>query len=255
MRLIDLSLPLEDDRSFSPYWARTKVRYQDHDFGRRAIRWLFGLSAKYLATGQGWANENLSLSTHGTTHVDAPWHYAPQCAGDTARTIDEMPLDWFFGDGVVVDISDLALTAAAEIAHVDAALQQAQHRIQPGDIVLFRTGNDRLWGQRDYYFAGPGVSPAATKWLIERGVRLMGIDAWGFDAPLKHQAELAKQSGSKDIFWGAHFVGTQMEYCHIERLANLDALPVTGFKVCAFPLKVRRGSAGPARVVAIVEAA
>ena len=80
----------------------------------------------------------------------------------------------------------------------------------------------------------------------------MGIDAWGFDAPLRHQAREAKASRSANAFWAAHYVGTQVEYCHMERLANLTALPRTGFTVCAFPLKVAGGSAGPARVVAIV---
>ena len=252
MRFVDLSLPLEDDRRFSPWWARTKVGYQSHQFGQRAIRLLFGLPARYLQTGQGWANENLRLSTHGTTHVDAPWHYGPTSGGKKARTIDEMPLDWFYGNGVVIDISALNANAAADIATTEAALQLANHTISAGDIVLFRTGNDRLWGQRKYYAAGPGVSAEATRWLIDQGVRLMGIDAWGFDAPLLYQAHQAKTTGSRDVFWAAHYVGTQVEYCHMERLANLDALPTTGFTVCAFPLKVAGGSAGPARVVAML---
>ena len=61
-----------------------------------------------------------------------------------------------------------------------------------------------------------------------------------------------KATGRSDIFWAAHYVGIDREYCQIERLANLGALPPFGFKVCAFPLKVVGGSAGPARVVALV---
>ena len=80
----------------------------------------------------------------------------------------------------------------------------------------------------------------------------MGIDSWGWDAPLAHQAQEAKRSGRQDVFWSAHYVGVEKEYCQIERLANLDRLPATGFGVCAFPLKVKGGSAGPARVVAMV---
>jgi kynurenine formamidase len=217
------------------------------------IRLLFGLSAKYLRTGQGWANENLRLSTHGTTHIDAPWHYGPRSGGIRARTIDEMPLDWFYGTGVVLNISALGTNQAADVSVVETALMEADHRISAGDIVLFRTGNDRLWGQREYYSAGPGVSADATRWLIDRGVRLMGIDAWSFDAPLHHQSRQAKATGRCDIFWAAHYVGTELEYCHMERLANLAALPSTGFTICAFPLKVAGGSAGPARVVAMLE--
>jgi len=97
------------------------------------------------------------------------------------------------------------------------------------------------------------VSAAATGWLIDQGIRLTGIDAWGWDAPLTVQAEAARNTGRSDIFWSAHYVGVEKEYCHMERLAHLDQLPPTGFTVCAFPLKVKRGSAGPARVVAIVD--
>ena len=123
----------------------------------------------------------------------------------------------------------------------------------PGEIVLIRTGNDRLLGQRAYFSTGPGVSAEATRWLIDQGIRVMGIDSWGWDAPLAQQAAEARRSGRSDVFWQAHYVGVDREYCHMERLANLGALPPTGFTVSAFPLKVKGGSAGPARVVAMVE--
>jgi kynurenine formamidase len=67
------------------------------------------------------------------------------------------------------------------------------------------------------------------------------------------QAREAKRAGRSDVFWAAHYVGIDHEYCQIERLANLDALPSAGFTVSAFPLKVVGGSAGPARVVGIVD--
>ena len=253
MRFIDLSLPLEDDRGWAPWWARTRVRYQDHRFGRRAIRLLFGLGAKYLRGGLGWSNEVLKLSTHGTTHVDAPWHYAPVSEGRPARTIDEMPLDWFYGPGVVLDLTHLPSDAAATTADITSAVEQTGHKLSPGDIVLIRTGNDTRWRTREYFSSGPGVSANATRWLIEQGVRLMGIDAWGWDRPLAAQAKEAKASGRTDLFWEAHYVGIDREYCQIERLANLDQLPPHGFTVCAFPLKVKRGSGGPARVVALLD--
>lgn len=80
----------------------------------------------------------------------------------------------------------------------------------------------------------------------------MGIDAWSWDQPLGFQARQAKQTGRNDVFWAAHYEGVQREFCHVERLANLAALPNTGFTFCAFPLKIKRGSAGPTRAVAIV---
>jgi kynurenine formamidase len=253
MRIIDLSLPLENDGAWMPWWLRVRVRFQSHRFGRLAIRLLYGLSGKHLPTGLGWANETIHLSTHGTTHVDAPWHYAPTSEGRPARTIDQVPLEWCMGPGVVLDISHLEANAAASVEDLKTALSDAQYELRPGDIVLIRTGNCSLWGTRDYHCRGPGVSAEATRWLIDQGIRMMGIDAWGWDRPLPDQAREARRASRQDIFWAAHYVGVEREYCHIERLANLAALPKTGFTLCAFPLKIRAGSAGPARVVALLD--
>ena len=64
------------------------------------------------------------------------------------------------------------------------------------DIVLVHTGRDEFYGQPDYIARGPGVTAEGTRWLYDRGVRVMGIDAWGWDAPLHLQAERAKAEGS-----------------------------------------------------------
>jgi kynurenine formamidase len=154
---------------------------------------------------------------------------------------------------VVLDLRHLDPEAAATVDDVQAALSRAGHPLAAGNIVLVQTGNDRLWGQREYFTRGPGVSADATRWLIDRGVRVMGIDAWGWDSPLATQARLARETGRRDVFWAAHYVGVDREYCQIERLAHLDQLPPSGFTVCAFPLKVKEGSAGPARVVALFD--
>src|ERR1700712_3330539 len=97
---------------------------------------------------------------------------------------------------------------------------------------------------------GPGVTAEATHWLFDRGVRVMGIDAWGWDRPLWMQAEEAKAANEPGIFWAAH--QANLAYSQIERLFNLGALPATGFTVSCFPLKVVGGSAGPTRAVAIL---
>jgi kynurenine formamidase len=164
-----------------------------------------------------------------------------------------MPLDWFYGPGVVLDARDHPSLHALTVNDLREALSRVDHALEPGDVVLIQTGNDRLWGTREYYTSGPGVSAEATRWLIDQGVRLTGIDAWGWDAPLQHQAAVARREDRRDLFWQAHYVGVDREYCHMERLGGLDQLPSTGFTVFAFPLKVVGGSAGPARVVARVD--
>ena len=79
---------------------------------------------------------------------------------------------------------------------------------------------------------------------------VMGIDAWGLDQPLDRQAKEALGKGTSGVFWAAHQV--DLPYAHMERLVNLGVLPSHGFKVSCFPLKIEGGSAGPARVIAIV---
>ncbi|MEA2404647.1 MAG: hypothetical protein QOE08_1294, partial [Thermoleophilaceae bacterium] len=125
------------------------------------------------------------------------------------------------------------------------------HELQPLDIVLVRTGRDEFYAELDYIVRGPGVTAEATRWLFERGVRVMGIDAWGWDRPLNLQAQDALASGEPGVFWAAH--QADLPYSQIERLVNLGALPPTGFKVACFPLRVTGASAAPARVVGIVE--
>jgi len=253
MKLIDLSITLEDDRSWAPWWARTRVKYQDHRFGAWAAWLIFGVKAKHLQGGLGWANENINMSTHGTTHVDAPWHYAPTCGGKPSKTIDQMPLERFFAPGVRLDLRGLDSDQAATAEDLQQALAAIDHELADGQIVLVQTGNDALLGDAEYFHTGPGVSAAGTRWLIDQGVSVVGIDAWSWDRPLRTQAKEAKASGRDDLFWEAHYVGVDREYCQIERLCNLDQLPPCGFTISAFPLKVKNGSGGPARVVAILD--
>jgi kynurenine formamidase len=118
------------------------------------------------------------------------------------------------------------------------------------DIVLVRTGRDAFYGQPDYIARGPGVTAEATHWLYERGVRVMGIDAWGWDGPLHLQAQEALERDQPGIFWAAH--QADIPYSQIERLVNLGELPPAGFQVACFPLRIVGASAAPARVVALV---
>ncbi len=109
---------------------------------------------------------------------------------------------------------------------------------------------DAYYGRRDYIDRGPGVTAAATRWMHERGVRVMGIDAWGWDRPLRLQAAEALVHDAPGVFWEAH--QADLDYCQIERLVNLDQMPSTGATVACFPLRLVRASAAPARVVGIL---
>lgn len=249
MRLVDLSAPIAPDPPDLPDLLRTDVTYSGHAEGAAAIEALFGVDASLLRDGEGWATDTFTnLGTHNSTHVDAPWHYNSTIGGERAQTIDELPLDWFYAPGLVVEARDRDDGEALSAADVRERLPR-----DPGEreIVLVRTGRDAHYGEPDYIARGPGVGAEATRWLFERGVRVMGIDAWGWDAPLHLQAERARAERRTGIFWAAH--QADLPYAQIERLVNLGELPDQGFSVACFPLRLVGGSAAPARVVAILD--
>ncbi len=251
MRLVDLSATIAPSPPETPAALRTDIEYHGHAQGARDIEALLGVPPHLLRDGEGWAVETFTnLGTHNATHVDAPWHYNSRVSGERAPTIDELPLEWFLSDGVVLDMSAKADGDAMTASEAQAELERIGYELKRGDIVLVRTGRDAFYAELDYMARGCGVTREATHWLWDRGVRVMGIDAWGWDAPLHLQAERAKEADAGGIFWAAH--QADRPYCQIERLVGLEALPPHGFQVACFPLKVAGGSAGPARVVAMV---
>ncbi len=251
MRIVDLSVPISPSPPEVPEPLRTDIEYRDHAAGAADIKAMFGVGPELLREGEGWAVETfLRFGTHNSTHVDAPYHYNSRIEGRPAPKIDELPLDWFFGPGVVLDFHDREDGETIEVEDLEAALAEAGHELAARHIVLIRSGRDAFYGAPDYMARGPGVSADATRWLHARGVRVMGIDAWGWDRPLHLQAQEALERERAGIFWAAH--QADIAYCQIERLANLADLPPTGFTVACFPLRLVGGSAAPARVVGIL---
>jgi kynurenine formamidase len=252
MRIVDLSAPISPSPPELPEVIRTDIEYVEHAEGAGQIEQLFGVPPRLLCDGEGWAVETFTrFGTHNSTHVDAPWHYNSTIAGERAQTIDELPLEWFFGPGVVVDFTAKADGEAIEAAEMESAIATAGHELRPRDIVLVHTGRDAFYEELDYIARGPGVTAAATHWLYDHGVRVMGIDAWGWDRPLNVQAAEALERDATGVFWEAH--QCQLPYSQIERLVNLAELPPTGFQVACFPLRIQGGSAAPARVVALLD--
>jgi len=250
-RIVDLSAPIGQSPAELPDVLRTDIVYADHAEGARQIEALTGVTPDLLRDGEGWTVETFTnFGTHSSTHVDAPWHYNSTVGGARAQAIDELPLDWFLRPGVVLDMSRKADGDAVTSSEIAAELDRIGHDLRPLDIVLVRTDRDLEYDDPGYMALGPGVTAEATHWLYDRGVRVMGIDAWGWDRPLWMQAEEAKASGERGVFWAAH--QADLAYAQIERLFNLRELPPTGFTVSCFPLKVVGGSAGPTRAVAIL---
>ncbi|REK19420.1 MAG: cyclase family protein [Planctomycetota bacterium] len=252
--LIDLSVPLSHQAPSEPMPA--DIHYVTHEAeGRDQMQQFFGVKPEDLvySQGLGWAVEEIRAITHTGTHVDAPYHYAPTSEGRPARTIDDVPLEWCFAPGVVLDVRHIAPGEFITVDDLQTALAKIAYQLKPRDIVLLQTGADKRIDSADY-FAQPGLGREGTLWLVEQGVKVIGIDAYTLDRPFANMVADFRRTGDGRYIWPAHFAGITREYCQIEKLANLDQIPTPhGFTVSCLPVKIERASAAWCRAVAIVE--
>jgi kynurenine formamidase len=254
VELIDLS-DLMSNATSSVEPMPHRIEYLDHAQTAVLGRERFGVEPEDWKDGLAYASENVTATTHSGTHMDAPWHYAPTSGGRPARTIDEVPLDWCLRPGVLLDMRGIDRVRGITADDVEAELERIGYTLAPLDIVLVRTGASDHYGEAGYHLWGPGLRRSATALLVERGVKIIGIDAWGLDRPFDVMAEEVR-AGDREQLWESHKYGAEREYLQLERLANLDALPCAhGFLVAAFPCRIERASAAWTRVVAIVDKA
>lgn len=254
MRIIDLSITMDNETPADPPFNRMHIDYTLHDQGAGEMEPLFpGLTKDDLPDGLGWALERLTLSTHHGTHVDAPWHYHPTMDGGLpASTIDELPLDWFYRPGVRLDFRQAPDGYLVQPADIQAELDRIGHELQPFEIVLMNTSAGAAFGSEDYIDRGCGFGRAATLFLTGKGIRVVGTDAWSWDAPFSFTARRFAETGDASMIWEGHKSGREAGYCQIEKLHNLEQLPSTGFTVSCLPVKIARASAGWTRAVALL---
>ncbi|CAL2092058.1 cyclase family protein [Tenacibaculum sp. 190524A05c] len=253
MKIIDLSKPIQYNKN-DPWFMKVKIKHKPHKKAKWLIRFL-GLPFKLFPKNfDGWADDVIQkMGVHSTTHIDAPWHYSPTTNGEKSKTIDQIPLDICYADGLVIDMKHKKDFDPITINDIEQFLQNENLALNPGMIVLIKTGRDKFNGTKDFHKIGTGMSAEATSWLIDKGIKVMGIDSWGWDLPLPYMLKKAKETKNSELFWEAHLVGQDQEYWHMEQLVNLDALPYSGFKVAVFPLKIVGASAAPARIVAMLD--
>ena len=259
-RFIDLSILLENEVVSDPPFMRPRIEYVRHaDTMAEANHFFPGVTKEQMAGGGGFAAvENITLTTHNGTHLDAPWHFHPtQDAANggqrPAMTIDEVPLEWCFQPGVKLDFRHLPDGHVVSGEEVAAELARIGHELRPLDIVLVNTAAGMALGEPDYVSRGCGMGYEATMYLTARGVRVTGTDAWSWDAPFVHTAKKVAETGDTALIWEGHKAGRDIGYCHLEKLHNLEALPPHGFTVSCFPHKIKGASAGWTRAVAIIE--
>jgi kynurenine formamidase len=254
-RMIDISSPLENETVYDPPFMRPKIKYVSGAETAAMLCDLFpGLHREDLPDGEGWAIEQVELATHNGTHMDAPYHFQSHSIdGKPMPTIDQVPLDWFFRPGVKLDFRTMPDGHVVTAAEVEAELARIGHTLEPLDIVLVNTRASQCIGSDEYLTAGIGMGREATLYLTSRGVRVTGIDAWGWDAPFAHTRQRWLATHDPSIIWEGHKAGREIPYCHMEKLANLEALPGDGFIVACFPFKIKAGSAGWTRAVALFD--
>ena len=253
-KLIDISIYLENDVASDPEGFRPEIAYSNHQDTFPQIQSFFpGLKKEDLPDGETWAVEKVELLTHNGTHLDAPYHFHPTMnKGERAITIDEVPLEWCLQNAVKLDYRHFEDGYVVTVKDVKEGLRQINHELRPLDIVLVNTRAGRRYGHDDYVSSGCGMGYEATMYLLEKGVRVTGTDAWSWDAPFVHTAKKYQETQDPSLIWEGHKAGKDIGYCHLEKLHNLEILPSAGFMVACFPVKIRKASAGWTRAVAII---
>ena len=261
MKLVDLAVTL-DNSPIYPAGHRPKIEYRDHKapFENGDFHAAFpGMGPEDMPGGESWATERIVLGTHTGTHMDSPWHYhsttdrALPSGEIKSPGIDEVPLEWCYGAAVKLDFSRFPAGYVVTAKDVEDELKAIGYDLKPLDIVLIATGGDKHYGMEDYENAHCGMGREATLYLTERGIRVVGTDGFGWDAPFAAMTELYRKTGDKSVIWEGHKAGMEIGYYQMEKLINLDKLPSHGFKVACFPIKIGGASAAWVRPVAFVE--
>jgi kynurenine formamidase len=268
MKIIDLSLPIDDSVSET---HPVQITRWEHRSGGDRLGWFWArsqgikgiikrITGKERITRDSFKDglflslEWVRATVHSGTHLDAPYHFGPLSEGKEAKKIEDIPLEWCYSDGVVLDCSDKGGGEVITEEDIKKAIDKIKYKIKPFDIVLIRTGADRFWGTKLYFSRFPAMSWEAIAYIVNLGVKIIGIDTFNFDRPVPAMIGDFLRTKDNSYLWPAHFYGREKEYCHIERLANLGKIPQPyGFKVACFPIKIKETGAAWARVVAIFE--
>jgi kynurenine formamidase len=228
-----------------------------HDFSSETIYWPtsqpFRLDTVFRGmTDKGffYAAYQFCAAEHGGTHIDAPVHFA-----DGRNTLDQIPLEQLIGAGVTIDASKRAMADRDYQVGIEdfAAWESENGKIAQNAIVLLNTGYGQYWPDRMKYMGTdrlgpdavrelhfPGLHPEAARWLVEnRKIRGIGLDTPSIDY------------GQSELF-ESHRILFDKNIPAFENVANLDKLPATGAIVFAMPMKIKGGSGGPLRIMALI---
>jgi kynurenine formamidase len=184
--------------------------------------------------GFPFATNNLLINEHGPTHSDATYEYDPQ-----GQYIDEMPLEYFYGPAICLDLSHISPDDYITPADLEEALERSGQVLGEGDIVLLYTGHyNRSYGKEEWLTRYTGLNYEGAKWLAQQGVVNIGIDAPAIDNPI-------------DPLFSGHLVCKEYQITNTENLCNLDQVAGKRFLYFGLPLRIRKGTGSPIRAVAV----
>jgi kynurenine formamidase len=234
-RVVDLTYPFD---ASTVYWPTAEGFKLETDFE--------GLTEKSYY----YSAYRYSAAEHGGTHLDSPVHFAKG-----RHTVDQIPLDQLMGAAVVVDVTkQCANNPDYQVSVADLQdWERKNGRLANGVIVLLRTGFGKHYPDRKKYLGTdergadavpklhfPGLDPEAARWLTQnRSIKAIGLDTASIDR------------GQSTLF-ESHRILFDKNIPAFENVANLDQLPVKNFSVIALPMKIKGGSGGPLRIVAIL---
>jgi cyclase len=251
MKIFDLSQPIGANAG-EPIPVLVEVL--SHEDGAAVLGASHGITAADFPDGYAISLETVTLTTHTGTHIDAPLHYGPICEEQPAKSVSDLPLDWFFGPGVVLHFDPKPELGPVMADEMRAALDTLPGKPETGTIVLCNVGVARLRGTKEYFTQFRGISAEAIELVLDYGVRVIGTDAFSMDSPFSRMLDDYCANKDKSLLWPAHVLGRRREYCQIERLGGLSLLPRSyNFKVACFPIQLENCGAAWTRAVAIFE--
>ena len=234
-RVVDLTYAFGAD---TVYWPTAEQFKLETDFEGVTDKGYFYSAYRY------------SAAEHGGTHLDSPVHFAKG-----HYSVDQLPLEQLMGSAIVIDVTAQCaknpdyLVSVADIEN----WEKSNGRIPTGTIVLLRTGFGKFYPDRKKYLGTdergaeavaklhfPGLDPAAARWITQnRSIKAIGLDTASIDY------------GQSTMF-DTHRILFEKNIPSFENVANLDQLPAKGFSVIALPMKIKGGSGGPLRIIAIL---
>lgn len=196
----------------------------------------------------GFSTKLLVMEDHTGTHVDAPYHfYDGEFRQPRGKTIAELPLEKLSGEAVLIDVSDKDTTEPVSRALLEARAADQGAEVRQGDIAIIRFW-PKAWGEpMDEFLATRGLALDACEWLLEKGVKAVGVDHPNLEG------RLAREYGNIEAPGHLLFLHPAREIPIIENLVNLPDIGRSRFRFIALPLKINGATGSPIRPVAIVE--